>query len=106
MTKPASLTAKHSGEMSSAVEPKGSINLRIESATRQLIDEAAALLGKSRTQFMIDSARGQAIDVLLDQQLFALDEAQYETFVGALDQAPLPGPRLTALFARTPAWDQ
>uniref|UniRef100_UPI0038F68180 type II toxin-antitoxin system TacA family antitoxin n=1 Tax=Streptomyces turgidiscabies TaxID=85558 RepID=UPI0038F68180 len=50
-------------------ETKGSINLRIEAHTRQLIDDAAAILGKTRTEFMIDSARSLAIDVLLDQRL-------------------------------------
>lgn len=45
-----------------AADTKGSINLRIESATRQLIDDAAAVLGKTRTEFMVESARRQAVD--------------------------------------------
>ena len=53
-------------ERTAASDTKGSINLRIETHTRQLIDEAAALLGKTRTEFMIESARREAIDVLLD----------------------------------------
>jgi uncharacterized protein (DUF1778 family) len=88
----------------SAAEPKGSINLRIEANTRQLIDEAAAVLGKTRTEFMIDSARSQAIDVLLDQRLFALDPDRYDAFMHALDNPPAPGPRLRALLRRVPAW--
>ncbi|MCW3847512.1 DUF1778 domain-containing protein [Sphingomonas sp. LB-2] len=88
-----------------AAEPKGSINLRIEARTRQLIDDAAALLGKTRTEFMIDSARAQAIDVLLDQRLFVLDTDRYDAFVRALDNPPPPGPKLRALLRRTPAWD-
>jgi uncharacterized protein (DUF1778 family) len=86
-------------------EPKGTINLRIEAQTRQLIDDAAAVLGKTRTEFMIDSARAQAIDVLLDQRLFVLDDARYAAFVDALDNPPAPGPRLRALLRRTPAWN-
>lgn len=88
----------------SAAEPKGSINLRIESSTRQLIDDAAAVLGKTRTEFMIDSARSQAIDVLLDQRLFALDADRYDAFMNALDTPPAPGPKLRALLRRVPAW--
>jgi uncharacterized protein (DUF1778 family) len=87
-----------------ASETKGSINLRIETHTRQLIDDAAAVLGKSRTEFMIDSARALAIDVLLDQRLFELDASRYETFLHALDNPPPPGPRLRALLRRVPAW--
>lgn len=87
-----------------ASDPKGSINLRIDTRTRRLIDDAAAVLGKSRTEFMIDSARALAIDVLLDQRLFALDAARYDAFVEALDHPPAPGPKLRALLRRTPAW--
>jgi uncharacterized protein (DUF1778 family) len=85
-------------------EPKGSINLRIETQTRQLIDDAAAVLGKTRTEFMIDSARAQAIDVLLDQRLFVLEPGRYDAFVHMLDNPPAPGPKLRALLRRKPAW--
>lgn len=85
-------------------EAKGSINLRIEAQTRQLIDDAAAVLGKTRTEFMIDSARAQAIDVLLDQRLFVLDPGRYDAFVQMLDNPPAPGPKLRALLRRKPAW--
>jgi uncharacterized protein (DUF1778 family) len=97
----ATLTA----ERPSAANAKGSINLRIESGTRQLIDDAAAVLGKTRTEFMIESARKVAIDVLLDQRLFLLDPQRYDALVHALDNSPAPGPRLRALLRRAPAWE-
>ncbi len=89
---------------SSAADTKGSINLRIEANTRQLIDDAAAILGKTRTEFMIETARRQAIDVLLDQRLFALDSKRYDAFLHALDNPPAPGPKLRSLLRRVPAW--
>ena len=64
---------------------KGSINLRIEASTRRLIDEAAELLGKTRTEIMIESARSQAIEALLDQRLFRLDPERHDAFLQALD---------------------
>ncbi len=91
-------------ERSPAAEAKGSLNLRIEAGTRQLIDDAAAMLGKARTEFMIESARREAIDVLLDQRLFALDSDRYDAFMQALDHPPAPGPKLEALLRRAPAW--
>ena len=91
-------------ERSSAADTKGSINLRIEAHTRQLIDDAAAVLGKTRTEFMIESARRQAIDVLLDQRLFVLDPERYDDFMHALDNPPAPGPKLRSLLRRVPAW--
>ena len=90
----------------SASGVKGSINLRIETNTRQLIDDAAAIMGKTRTEFMIDSARRQAIDVLLDQRLFALDSESYDSFAKTLDSPPAPGPRLRSLMRRVPAWQK
>jgi uncharacterized protein (DUF1778 family) len=91
-------------ERSPAAETKGSINLRIEANTRRLIDDAAAILGKTRTEFMIESARRQAIGVLLDQRLFALDSDRYDAFMHALDNPPAPGPKLRSLMRRVPAW--
>lgn len=87
-----------------ASDAKGTINLRIEANTRQLIDDAAEVLGKTRTEFMIESARRQAIDVLLDQRLFVLDPERYDAFIRVLDNPPAPGPKLRSLLRRVPAW--
>jgi uncharacterized protein (DUF1778 family) len=93
-------------ERPSVADTKGSINLRIEAHTRQLIDDAAAILGKTRTEFMIESSRRQAIDVLLDQRLFVLDADRYDAFMSALDNPPAPGPKLRSLLRRIPAWQR
>lgn len=86
--------------------PTGTINLRVATQTRRLIDDAAAALGKTRTEFMVESARQAAIDVLLDQRLFVLDPERYDAFVHALDHPPAPGPKLRALLRRRPAWER
>ncbi len=104
MIKSASLSLER--QTAPLAETKGSINLRIEANTRQLIDDAAAILGKTRTEFMIDSARRQAIDVLLDQRLFVLDADRYDAFLYALDNPPAPGPKLRSLLSRVPAWQK
>jgi uncharacterized protein (DUF1778 family) len=113
MAKERSSSLKGPGNASIAVaertpvaDTKGSINLRIEANTRQLIDDAAAILGKTRTEFMIETARRQAIDVLLDQRLFALDAKRYDAFMHALDNPPAPGPKLRSLLRRAPAWQK
>jgi uncharacterized protein (DUF1778 family) len=89
-----------------ANDSKGSINLRVETQTRQLIDDAATVLGKTRTEFMVEAARRQAIDVLLDQRLFVLDPEGYDAFLHALDNPIAPGPKLRALLRRSPAWQK
>lgn len=90
----------------SPASTKGSINLRVETQTRRLIDDAAAILGKTRTEFMIESARREAIDVLLDQRFFVIDPERFDAFVEALDNPPPPGPKLRSLLRRVPAWEK
>jgi uncharacterized protein (DUF1778 family) len=87
-------------------DSKGSINLRIDDSTRHLIDTAASALGTTRTEFMIQCARQQAIDVLLDQRLFGLDPVRYDAFVDALNEPPNPGPKLRALMVRVAQWQR
>lgn len=89
-----------------APEKKGSITLRIDARSRQLIDDAAALQGKTRTEFMIEVARREATDVLLDQRLFVLNDSDFDAFVAVLHDPPPPGPKLKALLSRKPAWER
>src|SRR5207248_11732200 len=43
------------------------------------------------TEFIIESARKVAIDVILDQRLFVLDPKRYDAYLDALDNPPPPG---------------
>jgi uncharacterized protein (DUF1778 family) len=72
----------------STAERQTTINLRAPTASRVLIDRAAQLLGKSRTDFMLDAASQKAQEVLLDRTMFALDSAGLKRFTELLD-APL-----------------
>ena len=46
------------------------ISLRAKPAQRDLIDQAASLLGKNRSDFMLEVACDKAQQVLLDQVFF------------------------------------
>ncbi len=87
-----------------ALAERGTISLRIEARTRKLIDDAAAAMGKTRTEFMIETARKEAIDVLLDRRLFSLEAHSFSEFIQALDNPRPPGPKLRGLMKRVPAW--
>lgn len=80
------------------------ITMRVPAQTRDLIDRAAASLGKSRTEFMIESARGQAVDLLLDQRVFDLNEDQDKAFAAMLADPPRPVAALRELMAGKPPW--
>ncbi len=82
------------------------INLRLPAKVRNLIDTAAAATGKTRTEFVIESATQQAVDVLLDQRLFELGDKQWGAFNRALDNPPLPNDRLKKLMAKKAPWGE
>ena len=82
------------------------INVRVSRAVRDLIDSAATVLGKTRTDFIVESARKQAVDVLLDQRLFTLSEAQHAAFLQALEAAPAPNDKLKRLMSSKAPWER
>jgi uncharacterized protein (DUF1778 family) len=82
------------------------INVRLTTKLRDLIDRAADVVGKTRSDFILESARKHAIDVVLDQRLFSLDPKAYEEFLHVLDQPPEPNPRLKQLLASKSPWEK
>lgn len=81
------------------------ITMRLPAQTRELIDRAAATVDKSRTEFVLESARQRAVDVLLDQRVFHLDEAESEAFAQVLDNPPAPVDALRKLFKSKAPWE-
>ena len=47
-----------------------SINIRAHQKQRDLIDRAAKILGKNRSDFMLDAASKEAKNILLDNRFF------------------------------------
>lgn len=80
------------------------INIRVSKAWRDLIDNAASVLGKTRTDFIVESAQRHAIDVLLDQRFFSLEGDRYDAFIKALDDPPPPSDGLRRLMASKAPW--
>ena len=83
------------------------INLRAQPTQRQLIDKAASLMGKSRSDFMLEVACREAMDILLDQRLFLLNEEQFQAFESALS-SPLPDDnqaRIQKLLNKKAPWE-
>ena len=101
-TETAALSPSRSRRRASEV----SISMRVSAHALSLIDEAASLIGKSRTEFVLESARRQAIDLLLDQRLFALNDEQHDAFMRALEDPPAPNARLKRLMANPAPWEE
>lgn len=78
------------------------LNLRIKPEVRGVIDRAAGLLGKTRTDFVLDAARQAAENALLDRVVFAVSPRAYAEFLKRLDAPPRANPRLRRAL-QTPA---
>lgn len=89
--------------MSQAQEPV-TISIRAKAGQRDLIDQAADRLGRSRSDFMLEAACRQAEDVLLDQTYFALDAKGFAAFQDMLDNPPAPTARLRRTLKAQAPW--
>jgi uncharacterized protein (DUF1778 family) len=83
-----------------------SINIRAKTRQRDLIDQAAERLGRSRSDFMLEAACNKAEDVLLDQTFFSIDVNTFAKFQALLDK-PLPTTdKLRRLLNTKAPWDK
>jgi uncharacterized protein (DUF1778 family) len=80
------------------------INLRALPEQRDLIDQAASLLGKNRSDFMLEAACERAQTVLLDQIFFSLDAEQFQQFSAMLDAPPGANAGLERLMEVKAPW--
>ena len=80
------------------------ISMRIPPDARDLIDRAAKATGRTRTDFMLETARKAAEEVLLDQRFFCLDTAEYAAFLKVLDASPRDLPELRKLLTEPAPW--
>ena len=82
------------------------IQIRASAATKAVLNRAAALRGQKLSEFMLDSARRQAEEAILDQRIFFLDAKAHERFLALLDSPTKPSKHLRALIARLPDWEK
>ena len=80
------------------------INLRARPEQRELIDHAASMLGKNRSDFMLEAACERAQSVLLDRVFFGLDAGKFAQFTKMLDAPLKPNPGLKRLMAVKAPW--
>ncbi|MBM3343577.1 MAG: DUF1778 domain-containing protein [Betaproteobacteria bacterium] len=91
--------------MSQAIEAV-SINIRARARQRDLIDQAAQRLGRSRSDFMLQAACDKAEDVLLDQAFFTVNAGTYAQLQKLLER-PLPATdKLRRLLKTKAPWEK
>lgn len=83
-----------------------SINIRAKLRQRDLIDQAADCLGRSRSDFMLEAACNKAEDVLLDQAFFTVDPGTFKKIQILLDKPLPPTDRLRRLMKTKAPWNK
>ena len=85
---------------------RDTLNIRIKPELRGLIDRAAELSGKKRTDFVLDAARVAAEDALLDRTVFVVNPKAYVEFLARLDAPPRPNARLRRSLEANAPWEK
>lgn len=93
----------HTSKTSDASLP---LNMRIKPATRNLIDRAAELLGKTRTDFMVEASERRAEEVLLDHTVFTVSAEIYAKYLARLDAPTQTNERLARTMSTKAPWDE
>jgi uncharacterized protein (DUF1778 family) len=81
------------------------IQIRASAEAKALLNRAAALRGQKLSEFMLDSARRQAEETILEQRTFFLDDAAHARFLALLDAPPTPSAQARARLRRKAPWE-
>ena len=82
------------------------IQIRASAETKSILNRAASLRGQKLSEFMLDSARRQAEETILDQRNFFLDPDAHDKFLAMLDAPERPSEELRNRVKRKPSWDR
>lgn len=88
-----------------ASDTRKAVNLRVPGNPLTLIDRAAQLLGRTRSDFMIEASRRAAEEAILDQTVILTDHASFDRFVELLDRPPQPNERLRKTMQTPALWE-
>lgn len=92
--------------MATTVERKEyPISMRLPEADVAMIDRAASLRGRSRTDFVRDAAVRAAEDVLMENRLIRMSPEGFAEFMDVLSAPTAPVPELVDLVKRPAPWE-
>ena len=81
------------------------LSVRLSKAEIAIIDRAATLHGRSRTDFVRDAAVRAAEDVLMETVPIRMSQAGFKAFMAALSGPATPAPEMVELFRRSAPWE-
>jgi uncharacterized protein (DUF1778 family) len=81
------------------------LSMRLPEADIAVIDRAATLRGRSRTDFVRDAAVRAAEDVLMETMPIRMSAAGFKAFMAALSGQATAVPEIVELFRRPAPWE-
>ncbi|MBR0870780.1 DUF1778 domain-containing protein [Bradyrhizobium tropiciagri] len=81
------------------------LSMRLPDADIAIIDRAATLRGRSRTDFVREAAVRAAEDVLMETAPIRMSAAGFKAFMAAVAGPAAPVPEMRKLFQRTAPWE-
>ncbi|MBV1691445.1 DUF1778 domain-containing protein [Novosphingobium sp. G106] len=81
------------------------LSIRLPDADIAIIDRAARLRGRSRTDFMRDAAVRAAEDVLMETTPIRMSPEGFDAFMAAVSGPAVPVPEIVELFRRAAPWE-
>jgi uncharacterized protein (DUF1778 family) len=81
------------------------LSMRLPEADIAIIDLAASLRGRSRTEFMRDAAVRTAEEVIMENTVIRMSPEGFAAFVDLLDRPAKPVPEMVTLLKRTAPWE-
>ena len=91
--------------MRAAERKEHPLSMRLPAADLAIIDRAAGLRGRSRTDFVREAALHAAEEVLLERALIRLSPAGFAAFRAAIGAPAAPVPELVELLRRPAPWE-
>jgi uncharacterized protein (DUF1778 family) len=86
--------------MSAAPQRRERLEARVSSEQKMLLERAAALEGRSLTDFVVSSAQSAAMETIQRYEVIALTARDSQLFAEALMHPPEPNERLRAAARR------
>ena len=81
------------------------LSMRLPESDIAIIDRAANLRGRSRTDFVREAAVRAAEEAIMESAPIRMSPTGFKAFVAAISGPAKPVPEMVALFKRKAPWD-
>ena len=82
------------------------LDLRVSLTQKRLLQQAAAISGRSVSEFVLDSALEDAGNALLDQRIFMFDPQAFDQLLARAEDVDKNKEAIDKILAITPPWQE